>query len=45
MKDYFENPHGSFNSYRDKTLELVDKHKHLCESLRVMFGVDLEGEL
>ena len=44
LKSYVDNPRGNFDSYKMKLLDLSDKHKRASEALRLLLGVELDGD-
>jgi len=40
LKDYVDNPRGSYNSYSAKSLELGDARKRISEAMRISLGLD-----
>jgi S1-C subfamily serine protease len=40
MKDYVDNPRGTYNSFAQKANELADKYKRLVEALRLTLGLE-----
>ena len=44
LKSYVDNPRGNFDTYKMKLLDLSDKHKRASEALRLLLGVELDGD-
>ncbi len=40
MKSYVQNPRGTYQSFRAKTIELKDRYHHLVKDLELSFGIE-----